>query len=107
MSMRPIALGALSLLVTAAAVALPVTTAQAAPDTVAAVNCEVWRSTGAGLTGFGRCTEANGYPRFQLKVRCSNGALVYSPIVRLGQTTWATCTSTQGGVSSITGIAKA
>ncbi|GAB2595985.1 hypothetical protein [Kribbella endophytica] len=104
--MRPIALGALSLLVTAAAVALPVTTAQAAPTTVAAVDCEVWRSVGAGLTGFGRCVAADGYPRFQIRVRCSNGTLINSPIVPLGQTTWATCTSAQGGVSSIQGLGK-
>ncbi|GAB3811437.1 hypothetical protein [Kribbella italica] len=103
--MRPIALGALSLLVTAAAVALPVTTAQAAPATVAAVDCEVWRSTGAGLTGFGRCVEANGHPRFQIRVRCDKtGAYVRSPIVPLRQTTWATCTSAQGGASEITVI---
>lgn len=102
--MRPIALGALSLLMTAAAVALPVTTAQAG---VAAVDCEVWRSVGAGLTGFGRCVSADGYPRFQIKVRCSNGTLISSPIVPLGQTTWATCTSAQGGVSSIQAVGKA
>jgi hypothetical protein len=104
--MRPIALGALSLLVTAAAVALPVTTAQAAPAATAAANCEVWRSTGAALTGFGRCVSADGYPRFQIKVRCSNGTLIYSPTVPLGQTTWATCTSAQGIVSSITPVGK-
>ncbi|MEV8374851.1 hypothetical protein AB0P21_19090 [Kribbella sp. NPDC056861] len=101
--MRPIALGALSVLVTAAAVALPVATAQA---TTTAPSCEVWRSTGAALTGFGRCVSADGYPRFQIKVRCSNGTLIYSPTVPLGQTTWATCTSAQGIVSSITPVGK-
>ncbi|WBQ04276.1 hypothetical protein [Kribbella sp. CA-293567] len=104
--MRSIALGALSLLVTAAAVAVPVTTATPAQAAVTAPNCEVWRSSGAALTGFGRCVTADGYPRFQIKVRCSNGTLIYSPIVRLGQTTWATCTAAQGIVGSIQAVGK-
>ncbi|WBQ02963.1 hypothetical protein [Kribbella sp. CA-293567] len=104
--MRLIALGALSLLATAGAVAVPVTTAQAAPAAVAAIDCEIWRSTGAGLTAFGRCVEANGYPRFQVKFRCANGTNVYSPIVRLGQTTWASCTASQGGTGTISILGK-
>ena len=84
-------------------IAVPLVTASTAS---AAILCDVWRSSGAGLTGFGRCTSVDGYPKFQVKVRCSNGSLVYSPAVGLGATTWATCSSSQGGVSSIAVLGK-
>jgi hypothetical protein len=103
LSRRPSTLAALALVATTTCVAVPV---MAASTAAAAVNCEVWRSSGAGLTGFARCTYADGYPKFQVKVRCSNGSLVYGPVVGLGQTTWATCSSSQGGVSSIAVVGK-
>lgn len=81
---------------TAAFVAVPLATASTAS---AAGSCTLWRSAGDAYTGFARCTSFDGYPKFQVTVKCSNGGYAYSPRVGMGQTTWATCSSSQGYVA--------
>lgn len=102
-SRRPATLAAITMATTAAFVAVPLATASTAS---AAGSCTLWRSTGGAYTGFAKCTSFDGYPKFQLRVKCSKGAYVYSPKVGMGQTTWASCSSSQGYVAETTVYGK-